>query len=66
MNVSYKRDLNHNYMIIPCEEEKTEGYEIKMLTDNHIVGFLPFSIRHMDGSSMIYYEIGRASCRERV
>lgn len=66
MNVSYKRDLNHNYMIIPCEEEKTEGYEIKMLTDNHIVGFLPFSIRHMDGSSMIYYEISSKQSMKRI
>ena len=35
MNLSYKRELDHNYMIIEedCREEK-EGFEIYMMEEN--------------------------------
>lgn len=66
MNVSYKRDLNHNYMIMTCEEEHIHGYEMKMLTENEVSGFLPLSIRSVDGETMIYYEISSRQSMKRI
>lgn len=64
---SYKRDLNHNYLILQGEkEEKAEGYEIRMLTENQIEGFLAFDIRSIDGEIYYYYEISSKQSMERI
>ncbi|MDD2972335.1 MAG: DUF6382 domain-containing protein [Lachnospiraceae bacterium] len=66
MNVNYKRDLNHNYMMIAYENPETTGYEVKMLMENQLPGFLPFSVRHMDSECFIYYEISSKQPMERI
>ena len=62
MEIRYKRDLNSNYMIL-TEERPAEGnYEIRMLTENRIHGFLPCVKQEHGDRVEYYYEItGRQS-----
>lgn len=66
MEVSYYKDSIQNYMVIPCPEEaETEGYSYRMIEMNRIEGLLPCTIRHIEGSQYLYYEItGRQSLRD--
>lgn len=62
MKIRYKRDLNSNYMILSDDSLPEENYEIRMITENRIYGFLP-CVRQDHGTTMeYYYEItGRQS-----
>ncbi|MDO4262241.1 MAG: DUF6382 domain-containing protein [Eubacteriales bacterium] len=63
MNVSYKRDLNSNYMILTDEEEGAEeSYEARMLTENRIYGFLPCVSQKHGARAAYYYEITGRQC----
>lgn len=58
MEVSYKKDLRHNYMVIKGNENnKTDSYSIKMLECQTIEGILPVEQRRMDNNILIYYDI---------
>lgn len=57
MEVRYKREMNHNYLIINAVAGETERYECKMLAGNCIDGLLRFRMRHHDGKKEFYYEI---------
>lgn len=62
MEIRYKRDLNSNYMILKDEYTGREGYEVRMITENRIHGFLPCVIQRHEGQTEYYYEItGRQS-----
>lgn len=58
MILSYERDMTHNYMI-PESEEPLQGrdYQIHMMTENHIEGLLPCSVRKMNGTARYFYDI---------
>lgn len=67
LEANYKRDLNHNYLILKCSDHtKADGYEIKMLTENRIDGFLAVSTRYVDGVISLYYEISSKQSMKRV
>lgn len=67
LEANYKRDLNHNYLILKCgDHTKADGYEIKMLTENRIDGFLAVSTRYVDGVISLYYEISSKQSMKRV
>lgn len=57
MKVSYKREMNHNYMIIDSFEHGEDSYESRMLADNIIEGILKFRVRHYEAQKEYYYEI---------
>lgn len=58
MILSYQRDMMHNYMIPESEEPlKGQDYQIHMMTENHIEGLLPCSIRKINGTSRYFYDI---------
>ena len=58
MQVSYKRDLNHNYMILKTDEKvDTDSYQIRLLTGNHLPGFLQGMTQVVNGQVIFYYEI---------
>ena len=49
MQIDYKRDLNHTYVILQEEKEPdTASYQIRMLLTNAIPGLLDCKIRKMD------------------
>lgn len=62
MDVHYKRDLNSNYMIFTDRDRTENGYEIRMITENRIYGFLPcVSQEHADRTEYYYEITGRQS-----
>lgn len=62
MNVHYKRDLNSNYMILTDDYPGEESYEVRMITENRIAGFLPCVCQQHEEKKEYYYEItGRQS-----
>lgn len=58
MEVEYKKDLHHNYMVIKEKEnEETELYCIKMLNYQSIEGLLSLERRTIDNQVLYYYDI---------
>lgn len=58
MEVSYQRDMNHNYMILECEGSlDEESYETRMIFANKIPGLLPCHIRYVDGRTYLGYDV---------
>lgn len=58
MQVDYKRDLNHNYMIIREKgEPNAASYQIRMLQTNSISGILECRMNKLDNDTLFYYDI---------
>ena len=56
MNVTYRRELDHNYLILE-QEEYQENYQTVMLLKNKIPGFLECRMSRLDRGASLYYEI---------
>ncbi len=54
-NIQYKRGAHHNYLVLPCEEEK--DYQFGMFTENKVPGLLSAEVRMNNGIEELYYEI---------
>ena len=58
MEVEYKKDLRHNYMVISKGDTPVSGqYSIKVLEHQTIDGILPIEQRSIDNKTFYYYEI---------
>lgn len=58
IEVKYYKDYGHNYLIITCGKEDEEaGYRYRMLSLNKVDGLLNYSIRNINGSTCLYYDI---------
>jgi FOG: FHA domain len=58
MEVMYKRDMNHNYLVLEGEEDiGSESYQVRMLDTNQIPGLMKCSVRILDNVTYFYYEI---------
>ncbi len=63
MKVAFEHDLSHNYVIPEAEEGKMEGtgqeteYELHMLEENSIPGFMECVRKNINGRNRYYYEI---------
>ena len=58
MEVSYKRDMNHTYMICRGEHPvDTSAYPVRMMLSNQWKAFLPCRIQGMDNQIFFYYDI---------
>ena len=56
MDVSYRRDKDHNYMILDAPGELTgEEYQVRMLVGNHIPHLLKCNRRMMDGKAVFFF-----------
>ena len=47
MEVSYRRELDHNYLVLE-EKEYEENYQVQMLLKNRIPGFLECRMTRVD------------------
>lgn len=56
MNVTYKRELDHNYLVLD-QEEFQENYQVGMLVKNRIPGLLECRVSRLDTGAAFYYEI---------
>ena len=58
MDISYKRELNHSYLVLKSENSQhLSDYPTKMLFSNSIEGLLLCTPRLIDGETFFYYEI---------
>lgn len=56
MEISYKREMKHNYLVI--EGENTDNsYEVRMMADNVIEGLMKFRVKRVDNRCCYCYEI---------
>lgn len=58
MKISYKKEVDHNYMMIQEEGLYRADYQIRQMTENRISGLLKIRGKGMDGFSCYDYEIG--------
>lgn len=56
MEVSYRRELDHNYLVLE-EKEFRENYQVEMLLKNRIPGFLECRMTRVDREASFCYEI---------
>lgn len=67
MKTEYKRDMNHNYLILYGEEEiNTDSYQVRMLVGNIIPSLLKCRIQGMDGRFMVYFDITSRQALSRL
>ena len=58
MKLEYKRELDHNYMILEEQQETAkEGYEIYMLEENRIPGLLKCTLQRLNQQQRFCYEV---------
>lgn len=58
MEVNYKRDLNHNYLILTADEIiDTESYQVRLLMTSAPPGFLRCTMQTADNRIQFYYDI---------
>lgn len=58
MQVEYKRDLNHNYLIVQGDSAiDTTSYQVRMVLAGQMPMLLPCRIQALDGRALLYYEI---------
>ena len=56
MQVDYKRDVNHSYLILQGPEEvNTSGYQTRMILCNQLSSLLSCKIKGMDGKNIFYF-----------
>lgn len=67
MEISYKRELNHSYMIITdVDTGLTERYPYHMMIKNKIGKLLECRERVLEGKSFLYYDISSRQPLERM
>jgi hypothetical protein len=58
IHTEFKRDMQHNYMVINEDKEVLiHSYGIKMLLNNNISGLLKFELRVIDNINQYYYDV---------
>lgn len=58
MQSEYKRDMNHNYLILTGEEAiDTDSYQVRMIVANAVPDLLSCRIQGIDGKFMVYYDV---------
>ena len=58
MRAEYKRDMNHNYLVLYEDVElDTSSYQIRMLVGNIIPSLLKCQFHGVDGKIVFHYEI---------
>lgn len=57
MNITYKREMKHNYMIVEPNTARYDSYEVHMMAANCIEGLLKFRTKQVDEKKYYYYEI---------
>lgn len=55
MKMDYRRDLQHNYLVVETGE-KTENYITRMMTENQVQGLLGCECRRMDQKKLYYFQ----------
>lgn len=57
LETKYYKDFRHNYIILKLADDNADMYQCRMITGNQIEGLLPCHERHINGETLLYYEI---------
>ena len=57
MEIQYRQDINHNYMILSKNENTKAPLAEKMLLHNNIPGLLRLTVQHLNGKAYYFYDI---------
>ena len=58
MRSEYKRDMNHNYLILTGEDTiNTDSYQVRMIVANVVPDLLQCRIQGIEGKFMVYYDV---------
>ena len=57
MEIKYRQDINHNYMILSKNSNMKAPLAEKMLLHNNIPGLLRLSVQHLNGKAYYFYDI---------
>lgn len=62
----YYKDYRHNYLILKGADFSPNMYQCKMMTGNKIAGLLPCQEKHINGETLLYYEITSKQTMESI
>ncbi len=57
MEISFRRDVRHQYMVISPEEDFQCGYRAKMILNNRMEGFAECFSEQLNARELFYYDI---------
>lgn len=57
LEAKYYKDYRHNYLILCMPEETPDLYQCRMITENQIGGLLECRRKHINGETLLYYDI---------
>jgi len=60
----FKQEFDRSYLVLPAED--TEKFELKMITQNHIPGFLSCKVHHDEEDTLLYYDVTSKRSLERM
>ena len=63
---SYKKTLDHNYIIFPMPDEMDIDYQINMISENDIPGLIRMQPRYDQDGPQLYYEISSLQPLKRM
>ncbi|MBR1470013.1 MAG: FHA domain-containing protein [Lachnospiraceae bacterium] len=66
MQISYRKSMDHYYLVITQEEEGQEDYQMRMVLENKIPGLLPVEVKLREGRKELYYEISSMQPLARI
>jgi len=57
MKAEYKRDMDHNYLVLEKEELDTASYQVRILVGNMVPSLLKCRVQGLDGRCLIFYDV---------
>lgn len=66
LEISFRREMKQNYLMIAAEEELEHGFEARMLAANTIDGLLKFRVRRENDRLWFCYEISSKQPLSRI
>ena len=66
MNISFRKNLNKNYMVIEKVSDFSENnFQVQMLLQNEIPTLLKFSFEIINGKAELFYDISSRQVFDR-
>lgn len=66
LQVSYRKSLEHYYLVISAEPEEAEDYQLQMVLENRIPGLLPMEVKLREGRREFFYDVSSLQPLGRV
>ena len=57
LQVEYRKEGMQNYMVLPCEKNRTQGYESRLMQYHVVPHMIPYEIREVNEICEIYYRL---------